>query len=324
MNETNGGADIDLRYLRYFVAVAEELNFTRAAGRLHIVQPSLSQQIRKLEDEIVGAPLFRRDKHHVELTAAGRVFLAESRALLNAAAQATILAQQAARADYGHLAIAYVPGVEDDILPRVLPAFWAARPGINISLKGLNTPQQMAALRARTIDVAFLRGPIEYEDLCWELILRHVILVAVPANHELARLERISPGQLTSLPMVRVSRASAPAIDEAARRIAEQSGVSFRPGPSTDGILGTLGVVGAGLGFCFLPSYTRRIKPSTVEIRPLDLEPQHEIDLLVAFRKDDPNPGLACFMSLLRQKLTHPNGSRLADAPNGNSREISR
>ena len=97
MNETNGSADMDLRYLRYFVAVAEELNFTRAAGRLHIVQPSLSQQIRKLEDEIVGTPLFRRDKHHVELTAAGRVFLAEAKALLSAAAQATVLVQQAAR-----------------------------------------------------------------------------------------------------------------------------------------------------------------------------------------------------------------------------------
>ena len=123
MNETNGSADMDLRYLRYFVAVAEELNFTRAAGRLHIVQPSLSQQIRKLEDEIVGTPLFRRDKHHVELTAAGRVFLAEAKALLSAAAQATVLAQQAARADYGHLAIAYVPGVEDEILPAGLARF---------------------------------------------------------------------------------------------------------------------------------------------------------------------------------------------------------
>jgi len=291
---------------------------------LHIVQPSLSQQIRKLEDEIVGTPLFRRDKHHVELTAAGHVFLAEARALLNAAAQATILAQQAARADYGHLAIAYMPGVEDDILPRVLPAFWAARPGIHISLNGLSTPQQTAALRNRNIDVAFLRGPIEYEDLGWEPILRHVILVAVPANHELARLERISPSQLTTLPLVRVSRASAPAIDDTSRRIAAQSGVSFRPGPTTDGVLGTLGVVGAGLGFCFLPSYTRRIKPSTVEIRPLDLDPQPEIDLLVAFRKNDPNPGLACFLSLLRQKLLHPNGSKGSHAVNGNSHEIAR
>jgi len=294
---------MDLRYLRYFVAVAEELSFTHAAERLHTVQPSLSQQIRKLEDEIIGTPLFRRDKHHVELTEAGRVFLVEARSLLSGAERAVTLAQQAARAELGQLVIGVLPGVDDDIVPHVLPALRTERPGIDISLRSLTTPQQLQALQDKTIDVGFLRGPIEDAELSWEPVLRDVIVVAVPAQHELAGLERIPPALLTALPLVRISRAGAPAIEEMTRRIAAQSGVHFLPGPSTEGILGTLGVVGSGLGFTLVPGYTRRIKPPTVELRPLDLEPQPEIDLLVSFRRDDRNPSLACFLRLLRQHV---------------------
>src|ERR1017187_596346 len=108
---------MDLRYLRYCIAVAEECSFTRAAERLNTVQPSLSQQIKKLEDEIVGTPLLLRDKHHVELTAAGRVFLVEARAILAATERAIGLARCTARAEAGHLAIGFVAGAEGKVFP---------------------------------------------------------------------------------------------------------------------------------------------------------------------------------------------------------------
>ena len=121
---------MELRYLRYFIAVAEERSFTRAAKRLHTVQPSLSQQIRKFEDEIVEAPLFRRDKHHVELTEAGRALLVEAKSAVDAVERAVRIARQASRAEAGHLVIGFIPGAEGDILPQVLPALRAEHPGV--------------------------------------------------------------------------------------------------------------------------------------------------------------------------------------------------
>ena len=111
---------MELRLLRYFVAVAEELNFTHAAERLHTAQPSLSQQIRQLE-EYVGTPLLNRDKRRMRLTEAGRVFLRESRSLLAGAEQAVTLARQAARAEAGVITIAIVPGPEGQLFSRVMP-----------------------------------------------------------------------------------------------------------------------------------------------------------------------------------------------------------
>ena len=285
------------------MAVAEEHSFTRAAERLHTVQPSLSQQIRTLENDIIGTALFHRNKQGVELTEAGRAFLPEARSLLDAAERAIHVARQAGRGESGHLIVGIIPGAEGDILPRVLPALHADHPRIGICLKGLKTPEQLLALQNKSIDVGFLRGPIQGPDLCWEPIFRHVIVAVLPAHHDLARYKRIPLSLLAKLPLVRVPELTAPAIHDIVKLIAEQQQVCFSPGPETDGVLETLDMVGSGLGFSLLPSYVRRIKPTTVEIRPLDMEPQPAIDLYVACRRHDPNPSLVPLLSLLHKKI---------------------
>jgi LysR family transcriptional regulator, hca operon transcriptional activator len=297
---------MDLRYLRYFVAVAEELSFTRAARRVHTAQPSLSQQIRKLEDEVLETPLFRRDKRHVELTEAGRVFLPEAKAILAAMDRAVSLARYAAMSAAGRIVIGFIPGTEGAVLAKVLPALRNLRPETHVLLRDLNSQNQIAALRNREIDAGFLRGPCEGPDLCWELVLLDSVVAVVPAEHPLATLDRIPVALLAGLPLVRVAPESSVVVHGLAARISAQTGIAFREGPETDGILSTFGAVAAGLGFSLLPGYAAKIKPTGVEVRPLEMENPPEIELFVAYRKDDANPGLQDFLSLLRRFVCAP------------------
>ena len=196
---------MDQRYLRYFIAVAEELSFTRAADRLHTVQPSLSQQIKKLED-IVGTPLFHRDTRHVQLTEAGRVFLPEARNVLQATDYAIALARQAARTQAGQLTIGFLPGAESRVFGNVLPVLRSRCPEIQLSLRSLSSPEQIAALQNHQINVGFLRGPIEDSEIAWEVVTREPIVAAVPAQHALAKLERIPIPMLAQVPLVFITR----------------------------------------------------------------------------------------------------------------------
>jgi LysR family hca operon transcriptional activator len=291
---------MDLRYLRYFIAVAEERSFTRAAARMHTVQPSLSQQIKRLEDVFVGTPLFHRDKHHVELTEAGRVFLPEARAILAGVDRAIALARQAARAEIGQVTIGFVPGAEGKVFPHVLPVLRMRCPGIQLNLRSLSSPEQLTALLDRTIDVGFLRPPVDHPSLACELVLREPILAVVPSQHELAGLDHIPVERLAELPFIQVGRKGAPAIHDMATQIASLANVTFRPLLETDSVLGTLNAVGSGLGFSLLPDYVRLIGPTTVAARPLSLDPAPQIDLVVAYRRDDQLAGLAAFLDLLR------------------------
>lgn len=290
------------RYLRFFIAVAEELSFTRAAERLHTVQPSLSQQIRRLE-EIVGARLFDREKHRLHLTEAGRIFLKESRAILQFTDRAIMLAQQAARAEAGFMTIGFLPGVEGKIFPSILPILGAKYPDIELSLRSLTSPQQLEALHNREINIGFMRGPIDDPEIEAEVVLREKIVVVLPSHHPLARLKRVPPAKLAALPMLEVARPTAPALHDAAEEIAAKAGVKFKATLPAENVLMSLSEVASGLGFCLVPDYVRQILPANVVARPLDCDPEPDFPLLVAHRRDERLPAVAFFLSLLREQL---------------------
>jgi len=294
---------MDLRLLRYFVAVAEELSFTRAAQIVHTAQPSLSKQIQKLEDEIVQTPLFRRDKRHVELTEAGRVFLSEAKSILAASERAISLARYTGFSTAGRIVIGFIPGTEGAILAKVLPELRTQHPELQVFLRDLSSASQILALRNREIDAGFLRGPCEGPDLCRELVLLDPVVVVLPAQHPLAKFDKVPVSLLSELPLVRVALESSPVVHDLPNRITALFGVEFQPGPETDGILSTLSAVEAGLGFSFLPGYAERIRPSNVVTRPLQADDPPEIELYAAYRKDDPNPRLKAFLALLRQHV---------------------
>jgi len=291
---------MELRLLRYFVAVAEELNVTRAAERLHTAQPSLSQQIRHLED-MIGAPLFHRRKHHLELTEAGRALLEDSRRILNDTERVLTRARQIGRTEAGAIIIAMVPGPEGKMFTRVLPALLREHPDIKLTLRSLTSPEQILALCHREINLGFLRGPINDDEIASEVVLREDVVAVLPARHPLAARKRIAVADLTELPLVQMSRAIAPAIHDMMNSIAASAGVRFQVLCETENILTLLNAVSAGRGFSLFSAYVEGILPKNVVVRPLALHPTPQHELLIAYRKDDTLPALAYFLGMLRK-----------------------
>jgi len=291
---------MELRLLRYFIAVAEELSFTRAAERLRIAQPSLSQQIRQLEG-LIGTPLLLRNKHRLLLTEPGRIFLREARNVLTCMDRAVELARQAARAEAGVMTIAMVPGPEGKMFSTVLSTLLRNYPNIQILLRSLTSPEQVAALKRGEINVGFLRGPVEDEEIESEVLVREDVIVVLPTRHALARKKRIPVQELAAVPLVHVARAIAPALHDMVDKIAADAGVRFQSILEAESITTILNAVASGLGFCLHGEYVKRIAPKGVVIRHLDLNPVPKLELVVAYRKDDKLPALAFFLELLRR-----------------------
>ena len=296
---------MEFRLLHYFIAVAEELNVTRAATRLGTTQPSLSQNIRQLET-LVGTPLFSREKHRLQLTEAGRVFLEEVRAIVDHMDRAVAVARRAARAEAGQIRIGLLPGVEGKLFSRVVPILLRNYPDVQIIFRTLSSPEQELALQNHEINVGFLRGPIRDNDITSEVFAREKILAILPAKHPFAEKDRVSLQMLSSLPLIQMSRAYAPTAHDAMHATAARAGIHFRTLFETENLLTTLNAIAAGLGFSLLAEYVREILPKSVVARPLDLNPEPEIELLVAYRSDDRLPALAFFLSLLRDSTAKP------------------
>lgn len=289
---------MELRHLRYFVAVAEELNFTRAAARLNTAQPSLSRQIIQLEDEI-GTALLARTKRSVLLTAAGRIFLREARSVLDRADQAIRLAGRAGAGEAGELSIGLMPVAEVLILPKLLPALTTALPNVRVLLHSLSLREQLAALRDVSVDVAFLWGPVREADLITEEVLKQDLVVVLPANHKLASSSRVSLRSLESIPQIRAPRHVAPWLHDAVASLFRPTRDQQHAVQEADHVLGHLNLVRAGVGFALLPEYVQSILPAGVVTRPLDWQPAPSLSVVAAYRRNDNLPMLAAFKRVL-------------------------
>jgi LysR family transcriptional regulator, hca operon transcriptional activator len=294
---------MDLRYLRYFIAVAEEMNFTRAAERLHTVQPSLSRQIRRLE-EIVGVPLFIRDRHELELTEAGRIFLYESRAILQQVNRAMMLARQGARAEAGQISVGFIFGTDtSSIFSKLLPALKRRCPEMQVSYKGMTEAELFEKLEEEEVNVAIGPGPVDTPGVVSEVILRQKIVVVVPATHPLAKLKKVPVSRLAAEPIIGPTAATNPRFRKFLDSIAETAGAKFTSTVERDNVLSALHAVGLGLGVVLIPDYQKSILPGSVVARQLDLEVQPTYDLLMYYHKSDRNPALAYFLSVVRECL---------------------
>lgn len=202
---------MELRHLRYFVAVAEQENVSRAALRLHVSQPALSRQIRDLEDEL-GFLLFQRSAKSVRLTEAGRQFLAEARAVLLRAEEAVTAARAVATGRRGELLVGYAPVPTVRLLPPALRAFQAEAPGVRVRLRDLSTEEMLAGLRKGTLPVAFLVRPTRamLRGLRFEPLAQDVLRLAVPPGHRFARLRSVPLARLAAEPLVVYSRQEYP------------------------------------------------------------------------------------------------------------------
>src|SRR5436190_7839324 len=179
---------MELRHLRYFVAVAEDLSFTKAAEKLHLAQPSLTRQIHNLEEEL-GVRLLNRSKSQVTLTEEGRSFLVDSRRILALATESVLAVQRLSRGEAGQLNISYLSNFDFELLPETLKAFRLSFPHIALNLFDMTPAEQLRALEARKIDLGFvgLPPPATAGAIRWESIAQHRTVVVLPVKHSLAR-----------------------------------------------------------------------------------------------------------------------------------------
>jgi DNA-binding transcriptional LysR family regulator len=190
---------MELRHLRYFVAVAEEQNVTRAAARLHVSQPPLSRQIRDLENEL-GVALFEHGAKAVRLTEAGKVFLVEAQAVLKKAEQAVQTVKAVASGKKSEIHVGYAPSLTVELLPRALRSFQEANPGVRVQLHDLSTQEMVRGLRDSKLDVALMirLSARAMDGLVFQELRRYAICVAMHTTHPLVRVRRISLERLAS------------------------------------------------------------------------------------------------------------------------------
>ncbi len=292
---------MELRHLRYFVAVAEELSFTRAAKLLHTSQPSLGQQIRDLESEI-GAPLFRRDRHHVELTAAGGVLLAEATDVLRRAHQAIRMAAWASRGE-SPLTIGVVMAAEIKILPTLLPVLKKRAKNISLVVRHMSSIDQIRELRDCSIDGGFLAGPITDPEIDWLELLTDKIIVLVPSGTPIAKSKRVSLEELKRLELscIGTSGALSLALQQALApfELASRKYITFtRDAPN---VLAQINMVRAGLGFAVLLDYVRFMLPKGVIAKPLKWDPPLSVSLGFASRRSNHSKALQQFRRILAE-----------------------
>ena len=258
---------MNLRHLRYFVAVAEELHFGRAAARVHIAQPPLSRQIKDLENEL-GVRLFDRNRQGVALTAAGGIFLGEIRQVLEQLSYAAAAARRADRGEIGTLRIGYVGSVVYSGLPQIVRAFRKRYPGVEVRLHEMSPTMQIEALIANRIDVSFARGPVDEPTLNVQTVLDEALVAALPSDHPLRTMAQLGIGMLAREPFVATARARGPGYHDHIISLCRSAG--FVPRVLQEGShFDVLSLVAAGIGVAIVPTSLRGIRHGDVVYRPL-------------------------------------------------------
>jgi DNA-binding transcriptional LysR family regulator len=292
---------MELRHLRYFIAVAEELHFGRAARRLNIAQPPLSQQIRNLEDEL-NSQLFSRTNRRIQLTEAGQFFLKEARQILAHAEQAALTVQWVSQGEVGRLVVGFVGSVVYSFLPENLKVFRERFPGVEVVLRELNTSEQAQALLNKHIDVGFLYPPVNDPRLVFKSILHVPFIVALPESHPLSGHKEIRLGELAREPFILFSRSSEPVIYDKSIIMCHKAGFSPRMAQEASQIQTVLGLVASGLGICVIPSFIRNIKRTGVVYKPIS-GTSLKVGLSSACRKDNPSSIVQSFLKVTREVI---------------------
>lgn len=297
---------VELRHLRYFATVAQEGHITRAAERLGMQQPPLSQQIKALEREI-GVQLFRRKARGVELTEAGRSFLADALSILVRVEDAVETAQRIAAGQQGRLRIGMAPSVPfQPFVPRMIRRFREAYPLVSVSTEECLRTELVEGLQARTLDVAFTRASIApTEGLDLNFLLDEPMVVALPSAHALARprprAAAFPLGRLAAESFIVYARRQGPALHDATLAACAQAGFSPRLGQETARVISALSLVASGLGVTLVPASMQSMTMDGVTFRQLCGPVQPKAFLFIATRRDALSAAMHHFVAMVRR-----------------------
>lgn len=300
---------MELRHLRYFTAVAEELHFGRAAERLHMAQPPLSQQIKQLEEEL-GFQLFYRTKRSVKLTAAGERFLGETRLIFARLEQAIAQGRRTSRGELGELSIGFVGSASYSVLPPILQQFRQRCPQVELTLRELTTNVQLEALRENRIDVGFVRPPIQGEGLAQQPILQESLVVALSDGHHLASGSGAVGGgvaiaDLATESFILFPRVLAPGLYDQIITLCQQGGFSPAVVQEAVQMQTIVGLVAAEIGLALVPASLQNLQRVGVVYRPLQA-PTPQAEIALVWRQDERSPTVQQFLQMINSPQPTP------------------
>ena len=285
---------MELRHLRYFIAVAEQLHFRHAAELVHVAQPALSQQIRQLEDEI-GVTLFERSRHKVRLTPAGKAFYEYAQSIINQTNMAVAEARKVEHGDAGTIRIGFVSTAAITVLPDAMKKLQAKIPLAEVELKELAAGEQIDGLYRDLIDVGFLHAKLTADVLKTVVVARERLVVAVPAKCKLAGSQRVDLKDLASWTAIMPASHTSSGFYEQVRAAYQMAGVRPERVHYTRLLQTGLLLVGAGVGVSLVPESFKSIHVKGVVYRSLRVEPP-PCELVAAWRRDNPSPLLGHFL----------------------------
>jgi DNA-binding transcriptional LysR family regulator len=299
---------VELRHLSYFVAVAEELSFTRAAERLGIAQSPVSEQLKKLEREL-GVELFERTTRSVKLTDVGRTFYEEAAALLDASKRAAENARLAGSGKLGRLALAFTGSATYELMPQLVNAYSQRFPNVTLDVRSeMLTPAQVEGLLAGSISVGLLRPPVSAEGLVVEVLRHEPLIVLLPVTHPLASHVEVDLADLRDQPFISYPSRPPSSVYQAVVAVCKQAG--FHPQvrqevPETSSLVA---LVAAGLGVSLAPASVRHLRINGVTHRPLRGQPNATIPLAVAYRAGTVPPVVRGYLETARLLLASQKG----------------
>ena len=291
---------MELRHLRYFLAAAEELNFTRAARRLHIAQPPLTQQIKALEAEM-GVALFDRSAYRIALTDAGRTFAAEAARILGDVRGAVLAAKRAARGAAGHVRVGFTESASfNPRVPATFRSFRSRHPDIQVSLEERPSTELAAALRDCRLDTAFVRPPLKMNDgLTFLPLEEEDMLVALPGGHPLARRSSLELRELANEAFILYPRSARPGLADAIVAACERAGFSPKVEQYAPQLSSTVNLVAASLGIAIVPKCMQQLQPHAITYVPLR-GGGLKAPLGIAHRTGETSPAVLDFIEMAR------------------------
>ena len=288
---------MELRHLKYFVAVAEELHFGRAAKKLNIAQPPLSQQIMHLEEEL-GIKLFDRSRRKIQMTAAGSHFLNEARQVLSHVEQAAETARRIHGGKAGRLVVGFVGSVIHTFLPEGLRLFRERFPEVELELHEMNTSEQIKSLHAKRMDVGFLYTGAHDPVLSSKTLTLAPLLAVLHNNHHLSGRRSVNIKQLANEPFIANTRSSEPVVRDAFISLCHSAGFSPKIAQEAGQVQTVLGLVASGMGACLLPDFIKNIRRPGVQYIPLSGSPP-EVQLAVVWRGDNDSVLVKSFVNVI-------------------------